>query len=85
MAKYAKTHACLYRKKSSMNIDLIQFVLGLLLLSVVIYFLWIYINNKSKLNNIKKELDPQVAQEMAQKILKDAKMHRAATRKVNEK
>ena len=68
-----------------MNIDLIQFVLGLLLLSVVIYFLWIYINNKSKLNNIKKELDPQVAQEMAQKILKDAKMHRAATRKDNEK
>ncbi len=85
MAKYAKTHACLYRKKSSMNIDLIQFVLGLLLLSVVIYFLWIYNKNKSKLNNIKKELDPQVAQEMAQKILKDAKMHRAATRKVNEK
>ena len=68
-----------------MNIDLIQFVLGLLLLSVVIYFLWIYIKNKSKLNNIKKELDPQVAQEMAQKILKDAKMHQAATRKVNEK
>ena len=68
-----------------MNIDLIQFVLGLLLLSVVIYFLWIYIKNKSKLNNIKKELGPQVAQEMAQKILKDAKMHRAATRKVNEK
>ena len=68
-----------------MNIDLIQFVLGLLLLSVVIYFLWIYIKNKSKLNNIKKKLDPQVAQEMAQKILKDAKMHRAATRKVNEK
>ena len=68
-----------------MNIDLIQFVLGLLLLSVVIYFLWIYIKNKSKLNNIKKELDPQVAQEMAQKILKDAKMHRAATRKDNEK
>tara|TARA_B100000959_G_scaffold165270_1_gene173156 strand:+ start:739 stop:945 length:207 start_codon:yes stop_codon:yes gene_type:complete len=68
-----------------MNIDLIQFVLGLLLLSVVIYFLWIYNKNKSKLNNIKKELDPQVAQEMAQKILKDAKMHRAATRKVNEK
>jgi|TARA_B100000929_G_scaffold232870_1_gene189335 hypothetical protein len=68
-----------------MNIDLIQFVLGLLLLSVVIYFLWIYNKNKSKLNNIKKELDPQVAQEMAQKILKDAKMHRAATRKDNEK
>ena len=68
-----------------MNIDLIQFVLGLLLLSVVIYFLWIYNKNKSKLNNIKKELDPQVAQEMAQKILKDAKMHRAATRKVKEK
>ena len=68
-----------------MNIDLIQFVLGLLLLSFVIYFLWIYNKNKSKLNNIKKELDPRVAQEMAQKILKDAKMHRAATRKDNEK
>ena len=60
-----------------------QLFLGLLLV-VVIYFSLIFNKNRSKRSNTKK-IDSRVAEEMAQKILKDAKMHRAATRKDNEK
>ena len=60
-----------------------QLFLGLLLV-VVIYFSLILNKNRSKRSNTKK-IDSRVAEEMAQKILEDAKMHRAARRKVNEK
>ena len=60
-----------------------QLFLGLLLV-VVIYFSLILNKNRSKRSNAKK-IDSKVAEEMAQKILEDAKMHRAARRKVNEK
>ena len=60
-----------------------QLFLGLLLV-VVIYFSLIFNKNRSKRSNIKK-IDSRVAEEMAQKILEDAKMHRAARRKENEK
>jgi|TARA_B100000959_G_scaffold42162_1_gene42403 hypothetical protein len=60
-----------------------QLFLGLLLV-VVIYFSLILNKNRSKRSNTKK-IDSKVAEEMAQKILEDAKMHRAARRKVNEK
>ena len=60
-----------------------QLFLGLLLV-VVIYFSLIFNKNRSKRSNTKK-IDSRVAEEMAQKILEDAKMHRAARRKVNEK
>lgn len=60
-----------------------QLFLGLLLV-VVIYFSLIFNKNRSKRSNTKK-IDSKVAEEMAQKILEDAKMHRAARRKVNEK
>ena len=86
MAKHAKAYACLYRKKSSMSIVWTyssQLFLGLLLV-VVIYFSLILNKNRSKRSNTKK-IDSKVAEEMAQKILEDAKMHRAARRKVNEK
>jgi len=86
VAKHAKAYACLYRKKSSMSIVWTyssQLFLGLLLV-VVIYFSLILNKNRSKRSNTKK-IDSKVAEEMAQKILEDAKMHRAARRKVNEK
>jgi len=86
VAKHAKAYACLYRKKSSMSIVWTyssQLFLGLLLV-VVIYFSLILNKNRSKRSNTKK-IDSRVAEEMAQKILEDAKMHRAARRKVNEK
>ena len=60
-----------------------QLFLGLLLV-VVIYLSLILNKNRSKRSNTKK-IDSKVAEEMAQKILEDAKMHRAARRKVNEK
>ena len=60
-----------------------QLFLGLLLV-VVIYFSLIFNKNRSKRSNTKK-IDSRVAEEMAQKILEDAKMHRAARRKENEK
>ena len=60
-----------------------QLFLGLLLV-VVIYFSLILNKNRSKRSNTKK-IDSKVAEEMAQKILEDAKIHRAARRKVNEK
>jgi len=60
-----------------------QLFLGLLLV-VVIYFSLMLNKNRSKRSNTKK-IDSKVAEEMAQKILEDAKMHRAARRKVNEK
>jgi len=60
-----------------------QLFLGLLLV-VVIYFSLILNKNRSKRSNTKK-IDSKVAEEMAQKILEDAKLHRAARRKVNEK
>ena len=60
-----------------------QLFFGLLLV-VVIYFSLILNKNRSKRSNTKK-IDSKVAEEMAQKILEDAKMHRAARRKVNEK
>ena len=61
----------------------IQLFLGLLLV-VVIYFSLIFNKNRSKRSNTKK-IDSRVAEEMAQKILEDAKMHRAARREENEK
>ena len=69
-----------------MSIDWIyssQLFLGLLLV-VVIYFSLIFNKNRSKRSNTKK-IDSRVAEEMAQKILEDAKMHRAARKKENEK
>ena len=60
-----------------------QLFLGLLLV-VMIYFSLILNKNRSKRSNTKK-IDSKVAEEMAQKILEDAKMHRAARREVNEK
>ena len=51
---------------------------------MVIYFSLIFNKNRSKRSNTKK-IDSRVAEEMAQKILEDAKMHRAARRKENEK
>ena len=60
-----------------------QLFLGLLLV-VVIYFSLILNKNRSKRSNTKK-IDSKVAEEMAQKILEDAKMHRAARRKENNK
>ena len=60
-----------------------QLFLGLLLV-VVIYFSLIFNKNRSKRSNTKK-IDSRVAEEMAQKILEDAKMHRAVRRKENEK
>ena len=60
-----------------------QLFLGLLLV-VVIYFSLIFNKNRSKRSNTKK-IDSRVAEEMAQKILEDAKMHRAARREENEK
>ena len=60
-----------------------QLFLGLLLV-VVIYFSLIFNKNRSKRSNTKK-IDSRVAEEMAQKIIEDSKMHRAARRKENEK
>ena len=69
-----------------MSIDWIyssQLFLGLLLV-VVIYFSLIFNKNRSKRSNTKK-IDSRVAEEIAQKILEDPNMHRAARRKENEK
>ena len=41
--------------------------------------------NQSSVKSIKKEIEPKIAQEIAKKILEDAKMHRAVRKKENEK
>ena len=62
-----------------------QYFFVILIIVTIIYFGWILKKNQSKVKSIKKEIDPNIAEEMAKKILEDAKMHRAVRKKENEK
>ena len=62
-----------------------QYVFVILIIGTIIYFGWRLKKNQSKVKSIKKELKPKIAEEMAKKILEDAKMHRAVRKKENEK
>ena len=57
----------------------------MLIIGTIIYFGWRLKKNQSKVKSTKKELKPKIAEEMAKKILEDAKMHRAVRKKENEK
>ncbi|MEC9448560.1 MAG: hypothetical protein VX932_04700 [Candidatus Neomarinimicrobiota bacterium] len=52
---------------------------------MIIYFGWILKKKQLSVKSIKKEIEPNIAEEMAKKILEDAKMHRAVRKKENEK
>ena len=62
-----------------------QYFFILLIIGMIIYFGWILRKKQLSVKSIKKEIDPNIAEEMAKKILEDAKMHRAVRKKENEK
>ena len=62
-----------------------QYFFVLLIIGMIIYFGWILKKKQLSVKSIKKEIDPNIAEEMAKKILEDAKMHRAVRKKENEK
>ena len=62
-----------------------QYFFILLIIGMIIYFGWILKKKQLSVKSIKKELEPNIAEEMAKKILEDAKMHRAVRKKENEK
>ena len=62
-----------------------QYFFVLLIIGMIIYFGWILKKNQSSIKSIKKEMEPKIAEEMAKKILEDAKMHRSVRKKENEK
>ena len=62
-----------------------QYFFVILIIGTIIYFGWILKKNQSKVKSIKKEFKPKIVEEMAKKILEDAKMHRAVRKKENEK
>lgn len=62
-----------------------QYFFILLIIGMIIYFGWIFKKKQLSVKSIKKEIDPNIAEEMAKKILEDAKMHRAVRKKENEK
>ena len=62
-----------------------QYFFILLIIGMIIYFGWILKKKQLSVKRIKKEIEPNIAEEMAKKILEDAKMHRAVRKKENEK
>ena len=62
-----------------------QYFFILLIIGMIIYFGWILRKKQLSVKSIKKEIEPNIAEEMAKKILEDAKMHRAVRKKENEK
>ena len=53
-----------------------QYFFILLIIGMIIYFGWILKKKQLSVKSIKKEIEPNIAEEMAKKILEDAKMHR---------
>ena len=62
-----------------------QYFFILLIIGMIIYFGWILKKKQLSVKSIKKEIESNIAEEMAKKILEDAKMHRAVRKKENEK
>ena len=62
-----------------------QYFFILLIIGMIIYFGWILKKKQLSVKSIKKEIEPNIAEEMAKKILEDATMHRAVRKKENEK
>ena len=62
-----------------------QYFFILLIIGMIIYFGWILKKKQLSVKSIKKKIEPNIAEEMAKKILEDAKMHRAVRKKENEK
>ena len=62
-----------------------QYFFILLIIGMIIYFGWILKKKQLSVKSIKKQIEPNIAEEMAKKILEDAKMHRAVRKKENEK
>ena len=62
-----------------------QYFFILLIIGMIIYFGWILKKKQLSDKSIKKEIEHNIAEEMAKKILEDAKMHRAVRKKENEK
>ena len=62
-----------------------QYFFVILIIGMIIYFGWILKKKQLSVKSIKKEIEPNIAEEMAKKILEDAKMHRAVRKKENEK
>ena len=62
-----------------------QYFFVSLIIGMIIYFGWILKKKQLSVKSIKKEIEPNIAEEMAKKILEDAKMHRAVRKKENEK
>ena len=62
-----------------------QYFFILLIIGMIIYFRWILKKKQLSVKSIKKEIEPNIAEEMAKKILEDAKMHRAVRKEENEK
>ena len=62
-----------------------QYFFILLIIGMIIFFGWILKKKQLSVKSIKKEIEPNIAEEMAKKILEDAKMHRAVRKKENEK
>ena len=62
-----------------------QYFFIILIIGMIIYFGWILKKKQLSVKSIKKEIEPNIAEEMAKKILEDAKMHRAVRKKENEK
>ena len=62
-----------------------QYFFILLIIGMIIYFGWILKKKQLSVKSIKKEIEPNIAEEMAKKILEDAQMHRAVRKKENEK
>ena len=62
-----------------------QYFFILLIIGMIIYFGWILKKKQLSVKSIKKEIEPNIAEEMAKKILEEAKMHRAVRKKENEK
>ena len=51
-----------------------QYFFILLIIGMIIYFGWILKKKQLSVKSIKKEIEPNIAEEMAKKILEDAKM-----------
>ena len=62
-----------------------QYFFILLIIGMIIYFGWILKKKQLSVKSLKKEIESNIAEEMAKKILEDAKMHRAVRKKENEK
>ena len=62
-----------------------QYFFILLIIGMIIYFGWILKKKQLSVKSIKKEIESNIAEEMAKKILEDTKMHRAVRKKENEK